>query len=119
MHFKVYFLILLASLGLALTSCYKKQDTIAVVRVVNENGAMVSNARVILYGNGNQGDVVLRDTVFTNSNGEALFNFNETYQSGQAGVAVLDIEVQKDGLQSNGIIKITEETTSRATVILN
>jgi len=119
MNIKLHVLIIALTLGLGLTSCYKKHDTLAVVQVVSENGNAVSNARVILYGNGSQGEVMLRDTAFTNSNGEALFNFNETYQSGQAGVAVLDIDIEKDGLESNGVIKITEETTSKTTVILN
>lgn len=114
LKFLVLFIILLS-----VTGCYKKEDTIAIVKVVNETGTSIANARVIIYGSGNLGEVTLRDTTFTNSSGEALFNLNETYQSGQAGVAVLDIEVTKDGLTSYGIIKIDQETTSKETVVLN
>lgn len=114
LKFLVLFIILLS-----VTGCYKKEDTIAIVKVVNETGTSIANARVIIYGSGNLGEVTLRDTTLTNSSGEALFNLNETYQSGQAGVAVLDVEVTKDGLTSYGIIKVEQETTSREIVVLN
>lgn len=113
-----YVLFALLLIAGTVTSCYKKKDTVAVVHVVDVNGSDVSNARVVLYGTGSLGDVVLRDTAFTNSAGEAEFNFNEVYQSGQAGVAVLDIEVTKDGSLAQGIIKIVQEETTREKVIL-
>ncbi|GAB5416325.1 MAG: hypothetical protein Crog4KO_10910 [Crocinitomicaceae bacterium] len=99
-------------------SCYKKKDTVAVIHVVDSSGANVYNAQVILYGPGSQVDVVLRDTVYTNASGEARFNFNNVYQSGQAGVAVLDIEVTKGSAFAKGIIKIEQEETSREKVVL-
>lgn len=112
----VTFLILL--IATAFTSCYKKQATVAVIHVEDSNGSKVGNARVILYGSGNQGEVVLRDTLFTNSDGKALFNYDEVFQSGQAGVAVLDIEVTKNGATAYGIIKVEQEETSEEKVIL-
>jgi hypothetical protein len=50
--------------------------------------------------------------------GEAIFNFNEVYQLGQAGVAVLDIEVEKGLLTGQGIIKIEAETTSEQIIFI-
>jgi hypothetical protein len=52
----------------------------------------------------------------TNANGVAVFNFNDVYQLGQAGVAVLNIDVQKDALTGQGIIKVEQEVTSKETV---
>ncbi len=100
------------------SSCYKKKDTVAVIHVADASGANVYNAQVILYGSGSQGEVVLRDTAFTNASGEAQFNFNDVYQAGQAGVAVLDIEVTKGSAFAKGIIKIEQEETTREKVIL-
>ncbi len=105
-----------------IVSCRKKKDTIAIINVLDTSNQPVSGARVILYGqstlSSQQANVVLYDTVFTNSNGEAVFNFNDVYQLGQAGVAVLDIDVTKGNLTGKGIIKIEEETTSRETVFV-
>lgn len=112
MRLRAFQFFAIMSLLLLTTGCYKKEDTVAIVKVVNEN------AQVIIYGSGNLGEVSLRDTTYTNVSGEALFNLNKTYQSGQAGVAVLDILVTKDGLTSQGIIKVEQEVTSKATVVV-
>jgi hypothetical protein len=76
---------------------------------------------VILYGKSttNQpANVVLYDTTETNSSGVAIFNYNDVYQLGQAGVAVLDIKAYKDGANGQGIIKVEEEVTSEETVYI-
>jgi len=118
MRLRAFQFFAIMSLLLLTTGCYKKEDTVAIVKVVNENGISISNAQVLIYGSGNLGEVSLRDTTYTNVSGEALFNLNKTYQSGQAGVAVLDILVTKDGLTSQGIIKVEQEVTSKATVVV-
>ena len=118
MKLTTYAILGLIALTFSLSSCYKKKDTIAIVKVVDSSGDDAYNARVILYGSGSLGDVVVRDTVFTNTKGEAEFNYNDIYQSGQAGVAVLDIQVTKGGLLSQGIIKVVQEETTREKVIL-
>lgn len=113
---------LLAVFGLvSLTGCRKKKDTIAVIYVRDAANDLVAGARVVLYGQStiNQpANVVLYDTSYTNAAGEARFNFNEVYQLGQAGVAVLNIEATKDILEGQSIIKIEEETTSEKTVFI-
>jgi hypothetical protein len=60
----------------------------------------------------------LYDTTTTNTSGEARFNFNDVYQLGQAGVAVLNIEASANGLSGEGIIKVEQETTSEETVFV-
>lgn len=102
-------------------SCRKKKDTIAIIHVRDASNQAVGGARVVLYGQSttNQpASVVLYDTTNTNSAGEAHFNFNDVYQLGQAGVAVLNIDVQKDALTGQGIIKVEQETTSEETVFV-
>lgn len=85
-----------AFLGVFFSSgCRKKKDTIAIVYVRDVANQLVAGAQVVVYGQStiNQpANVVLYDTTLTNTAGEAKFNFNDVYQLGQAGVAVLNIE---------------------------
>ncbi len=105
----------------SLTSCRKKLDTIAHIYVKDETNASVSNAMVVLYGTNTQStpqQVAVYDTAYTNANGLASFNYNELYQLGQAGVAVLDIKAQKDNKVGQGIIKIEPEMVNEETVYI-
>jgi hypothetical protein len=101
--------------------CRKKKDTIAIITVLDVNNEPVAGAEVVLYGKStiNQpANVVLYDTLTSNISGEAQFNFNDVYQLGQAGVAVLNIEASKDGAVGQGIIKVEQETISEETVFI-
>jgi len=114
--------LLLLFVGTISVSCRKKEDTIAKIVVRDANNQPVYNARVIVYGQSttNQASsVTLYDTAMTNSAGEAIFNFNEVYQLGQAGVAVLNIDAEKGGLVGQGIIKVEQETTTEEVVFIN
>jgi len=111
-----------AVLGVALSSgCRKKADTIAIIYVRDVANQLVSGATVVLYGQSttNQpANVVLYDTTTSNTSGEARFNFNDVYQLGQAGVAVLNIEATYGGSTGQGIIKVEQEVTSKETVFI-
>jgi hypothetical protein len=103
-------------------SCRKKKDTIANVYVRDENDEVVSSAMVVLYGTNTAGtpqQVAVFDTAYTNSTGLASFNYNDLYQLGQAGVAVLDIKAQKQNKVGQGIIKIEAEKVNEETVYIN
>ena len=106
----------------ALVGCRKKKDTIATITVTNKaTGALVENAKVVLYATsttGHQAAVTVHDTAYSNGNGVAYFNYNDVYQLGQAGVCVLNIKGTKDNLSGEGIIKIEEEKTTAAGVYL-
>lgn len=112
----------IALLGIGFSSgCRKKKDTIAKIYVRDIANQLVTGAQVVLYGQStiNQpANVVLYDTTLTNTSGEAIFNFNDVYQLGQAGVAVLNIEAYYNGAQGEGIIKVEEEVTSEETVFI-
>ncbi len=115
----------LFALGISLfimNSCRpEKKDTLAKIEVRNENNAVVEEAMVILYGTSTcncPSQSIIRDTVYTNSEGIAMFNYNKIYQLGQAGVAVLDIEASKGSRQGQGIIKIEEEKTNLETIYI-
>lgn len=123
---KTYFIYPLIALGLftltfSTNSCRKKGDTIAKVTVKDTANVLVSGATVVLYGESTTDPiqpVVRKDTVTTNSSGVATVNYNDTYQLGQAGVAVLNISAEKGDLYGEGIIKIEQEEESTATVFI-
>jgi hypothetical protein len=121
---KVSTILATASLFLAaffvISSCNRKDDTIAKVFVYDENNDPVSNAEVVLYPEPSESSVgketIPPDTAITNSSGEAIFNFNDLYQLGQAGVAVLNVHAYKDTLEGYGVIQVVEEETSESEV---
>ncbi len=109
------------STAVFLSSCNKKKDTIAKIYVRDSSNNLVSASEVTLKGistEGRQADVNLELIAETNAAGEAIFNFNEIYKKGQAGVAVLEVTAKKNGLSSTGIIKVEEETTTEETIFL-
>jgi hypothetical protein len=117
----VFAVLAILGVGFSSTGCRKKKDTIAVIYVRDAANQLVSGAEVVLYGQSTTtqpSNVVLYDTTTTNTSGEARFNFNDVYQLGQAGVAVLNIEASANGLSGEGIIKVEQETTSEETVFV-
>ncbi|MBU3659373.1 MAG: hypothetical protein FGM14_05870 [Flavobacteriales bacterium] len=118
---KIVLLFSLVLFAFTFTSCRKKGDTIANIYVKDETNTNVSGAMVILYGTNTGGtpqQVAVFDTAYTNSTGVASFNYNDIYQLGQAGVAVLDIKAQKLNKIGQGIIKIEAETINEETVFI-
>lgn len=101
-----------------ITSCDKKGDTIAQITVVDASNLPVGGAEVRLVGRDSQGNEGGRIdvTATTDASGVATFNFNDLFKRGQAGFAVLDIEVTKAALSGTGIIKVEETVTNTATV---
>lgn len=117
------FLIIMLALVVtgAFSSCREKADTIANIYVRDESNAIVEDAMVVLYGTNTQGTpqvVAVFDTAYTNAAGLASFNYNDIYQLGQAGVAVLDIKAQKLNKIGQGIIKIEPELVNEETVFI-
>lgn len=106
---------------IVLGSCRKKADTVARITVRDTANMVVPGAQVILLGKSTTDPiqpVVRRDTALTNSSGVATIMYNDVYQLGQAGVAVLDIRASKGALFGEGIIKIEEEVENTATVFV-
>jgi hypothetical protein len=120
-HYQLFALLLTLSLSIVFYSCRKDKETIANVLVVNEDGNPVPGATVRLYGkpspNSESQTPVRFDTLgTTNGAGKVSFNFSDYYKQGQAGFAVLDIQVCKGTLAGTGIIKIEEEVTNEESV---
>ena len=101
------------------SSCYKKKDTIAKVTVLDSAGLPVGGAEVRLYyedASGFEPRENLEQTNSTDASGIATFNYNDLFKSGQAGFAILDIDV--DGVVKVGIIRIEQEETSEESVAI-
>ncbi len=117
----IFFCALFIVVSVAVSGCRKKKDTIANIYVKDDNNLLVDQAMVVLYGTNTAGtpqQVAVFDTAYTNIEGMATFNYNDIYQLGQAGVAVLDIKAQKLNKIRQGIIKIEAETTNEETVFI-
>ena len=103
-----------------LTACYKKQDTILSVVVKNESGQIIEGALVELKAEPTTFNnvVTLNMENTTNDLGVALFNFNEYYESGQTGVAVLKIKVKQFGLYGESVVTVEQEVVTETVVVV-
>lgn len=108
------------TVGHAVSSCKEPADTLAKIVIRDVEGFTVSGATVSLVGEPSQQGVEseVGDTTESNAAGEAIFNLNDLYRKGQAGVAVLNIYAQKDSLYGSGVIKIEAERTNTETVVV-
>ena len=124
---QIFFILAISLLTFSTNSCRKEKDTIGTVIVVNAAQEPVSGVTVRVYcpegtcGNGALNEGMDRTDV-TNSSGKVTFNYTEQYQLGQAGFAVLDVEVRITAGNTNpadatGVIKIEEEKENEQTII--
>lgn len=115
-------LLILSICFLALVSCHKKKDTLVEITVKNETNQVISGANVTLFTlppfEPNSIPVLEMEGT-TDINGVIRFNFNDVYQLGQAGVAVLNIGVKKGDLEGSGIIKVEQEEVSTKVIFVN
>tara|TARA_B100001939_G_scaffold58277_1_gene47410 strand:+ start:2283 stop:2663 length:381 start_codon:yes stop_codon:yes gene_type:complete len=111
-----YLLILFVIIGIQ--SCYKPKSTIATITVLNDsNNSPVSGATVRLFYEDPTGvnTSIIDVQNETTAEGIVNFDFSEYYKDGQAGFAVLDIEVNNTFV---GVVQIEERTTTEKTVYL-
>jgi hypothetical protein len=115
--------LLAGALAFTSASCNKKKETIAEVYVRNAEGAPIPGARVRLFGESSleqdqAGEIILDDTRFSDGDGKTVFDYTGYFKSGQAGFAVLSVEIEKplpppdEDLFLESIIKIQEEVTN-------
>jgi hypothetical protein len=129
------FLILLT---ISVPGCRKEKETTATIIVVNAAGEAVPNVFVRVYcpdatcnKSGSTLDESMDRNDETGSNGKAKFNYTEAYKLGQAGFAVLDVEVflteaalearisNPSGAtpEASGVVKIEEEVENEQTIV--
>lgn len=104
------------------SGCKKTKSTTAKIIVRDNVNALVPLAWVRVYATsstpGTTKTPVINDSVQSNGKGEAIFNYDDIYKSGQAGVAVLNITGRKDLMYGKGIIKVEPQTETEATIFL-
>ena len=99
-------------------SCYKPKSTIATITVLNDsNNSPVSGATVRLFYDDPSGinTSIINEQNTTSEEGVVNFDFSEYYKDGQAGFAVLDIEVNNVFV---GVIQVEERATTEKTIYL-
>ena len=99
-------------------SCYKPKSTIATITVLNDsNNSPVSGATVRLFYDDPAGinTSIINEQNTTSDEGLVNFDFSEYYKDGQAGFAVLDIEVNNVFV---GVIQVEERATTEKTIYL-
>ena len=99
-------------------SCYKPKSTIATITVLNDsNNSPVSGATVRLFYDDPTGvnTSIINEQNTTSDQGVVNFDFSEYYKDGQAGFAVLDIEVNNVFV---GVIQVEERATTEKTIYL-
>jgi hypothetical protein len=120
-RFVVIKTLLLFVLVITVMGCREKKDTFVEVYVVDDQGKAVTNATVELLTSPPyelNSIPVLNKTEVSNESGIALFNFNDVYKLGQAGVAVLDVEVTKGNQMGHGIVKVEQEMTTKERIVV-
>ena len=113
---------LLFTLAIGVNSCRKEKDTNAIVTVLNSADLPVANAEVHLYCPATTcTSGILSESMdvigTTGLDGKVTFNFTEQYKLGQAGFAVLDVEITSGTNTASGVIKIEEEVDNEQTII--
>lgn len=116
-------IVMLAAIGMSLgvSSCKKEDPTVASIKVVDTSGEVISGAFVRLYGTSTTTPPranIIDDTVYTNVDGIANFDYTDYFKLGQSGFAVLDIDVTYETFVGTGILKVEEEKTNSETVIV-
>ncbi len=99
-------------------SCYKPKSTIATITVLNDsNNSPVSGATVRLFYDDPAGinTSIINEQNTTSDEGVVNFDFSDYYKDGQAGFAVLDIEVNNVFV---GVIQVEERATTEKTIYL-
>ena len=99
-------------------SCYKPKSTIATITVLNDsNNSPVSGATVRLFYDDPTGinTSIINEQNTTSDEGVVNFDFSEYYKDGQAGFAVLDIEINNEFV---GVIQVEERATTEKTIYL-
>jgi hypothetical protein len=118
-----FIVVMLLAIGMnfGITSCKKEEPTVASIKVVNTSGDAISGAFVRLFGTSTTTPSrtnILDDTIYTNAAGIANFDYTDYFELGQAGFAVLDIDVTYETFTGTGTLKIEAEKTNNETVIL-
>lgn len=123
--------LLFAGLTFTMGACHKTKDTTVEIFVNNEIGSPIPGARVRLFGESSldegeipNGEIILDDTRYSDAEGRVFFDYSDYYETGQAGFAVLSVEIEKqlpppdEDLKLETIIKIEEQVNNVEVYVL-
>lgn len=116
------FSLIIVGFSFGLFGCYKKQDTLLQVYVLDNSGAAVKGANVKIYAEpadtAIHNPVSINFSMLTNESGSALFNMNELYQAGQTGVAIVKVRASYFNKTEESIIQLMEEVNNECSIEL-
>jgi hypothetical protein len=115
--------LLFAATTLLTAACKREKATTAKIQVLDEATLIpVGGVTVRVYGEQTDtaahNDIILDREATTDGSGYASFAFTEDFELGQAGFAVLTVDVTRNGTtyESIAVIKIEEETENELVV---
>ena len=115
-YYRIFIISIIIICFSSINSCYKSDETIAIVRVLDNNtNDPIENISIRLFFNDSLRTTLYDVTKNTSVNGTASFDFSDGYKDGQGGFAVLDVEV--DGVFM-GVINIVEMTTTEKVIYI-
>jgi hypothetical protein len=115
-YYRIFIISIIIICFLSINSCYKSDETIAIVRVLDNNtNDPIENISIRLFFDDSLRTTLYDVTKNTSVNGTASFDFSDGYKDGQGGFAVLDVEV--DGVFM-GVINIVEMTTTEKVIYI-
>ena len=107
-----------------MSSCNEeKPDSQVRITVKDASGNPVVNATVRLEGQPSDSVYVDRLSLYdleqkTGSTGIAVFVFNDFYDQGDNGFAVLNVEATDGSITTTGHVKVVEDETVEQTIVL-
>ena len=115
-YYRIFIISIIIICFSSINSCYKSDETIAIVRVLDNNtNDPIENISIRLFFDDSLRTTLYDVTKNTTVNGTASFDFSDGYKDGQGGFAVLDVEV--DGVFM-GVINILEMTTTEKVIYI-
>ena len=115
-YYRIFIISIIIICFSSINSCYKSDETIAIVRVLDNNtNNPIENISIRLFFDDSLRTTLYDVTKNTSVNGTASFDFSDGYKDGQGGFAVLDVEV--DGVFM-GVINIVEMTTTEKVIYI-
>jgi hypothetical protein len=115
-YYRIFIISIIIICFSSINSCYKSDETIAIVRVLDNNtNDPIENISIRLFFDDSLRTTLYDVTKNTSVNGTASFDFSDGYKDGQGGFAVLDVEA--DGVFM-GVINIVEMTTTEKVIYI-
>ncbi|MFB6307436.1 MAG: hypothetical protein ABEH43_10710 [Flavobacteriales bacterium] len=123
---RIFYFSIILTLSFFVVSCATEDPTNLTILVLDGNGGRVSDATVQVIADPNTNDTTKRNSLNsdinkkgkTNSNGSITFDFEDQFELGMAGFAVLDVRASKDTLVNEITTQIEAQKKNKDTIQL-